>query len=248
MEQVTAKGRRLARRIGSQEIHYAWFETLEAQANLERGEITAVERWAAAKKFSPGEKPHHWHEHEYFTYTRLLIAQERWIDAETLLKLMEESAEQDSRNRKLITIYLLQAILETAKSQREEAIDRLQRALTLTIPQDYRRAFLDEGQAILGLLPEVRHIAPAFVDGLLLELPSEMTPSHPAASLYELLSERELEVLHLVARGYSNRQIAEALFVTLGTVKKHLNNVFSKLQVQNRTQAVAQARELKLLD
>jgi LuxR family maltose regulon positive regulatory protein len=75
-----------------------------------------------------------------------------------------------------------------------------------------------------------------------------MTPSPPAASLYEPLSERELEVLHLVARGYSNRQIAEALFVTLGTVKKHLNNIFGKLQVANRTQAVAKAREIGLLN
>ena len=248
MEQVTAKGRQLARRIGSQEIHYAWFETLEAQANLERGEITAVERWAATKRFFPGEEPHHWYEHQYFTFTRLLIAQERWIDSETLLKSMEKKAEQDRRNRKLITIYLLQATLAAARSQQENALNFLQRALTLAEPQDYRRAFLDEGQVILGLLPEVRHVAPAFVDRLLLELPSEMTPSPPTASLYEPLSERELEVLYLVARGYSNRQIAEALFVTLGTVKKHLNNIFGKLQVANRTQAVAKAREIGLLN
>lgn len=248
MEQVTAKGRQLARRIGSQEIHYAWFETLEAQANLERGEITAVKHWAEGKSFSPGDNPHHWHEHQYFTFTRLLLAQERWDDAEILLKSMEKNIEQDRRYRKLITVYLLQVILEMAKSQRENAIDRLKRALTLAEPQDYRRAFLDEGQAILGLVPEVRNVASAFVDRLLLELPSEMTPSLPAASLFEPPSERELEVLHLVARGYSNRQIAEVLFVTLGTVKKHLNNIFGKLQVKNRTQAVAKAREIGLLN
>ena len=66
------------------------------------------------------------------------------------------------------------------------------------------------------------------------------------ASIHALTT-RELEILHLVAAGVSNRGIAEQLIVTLGTVKKHLNNIFSKLQVESRTQAVAQARRLGLL-
>jgi LuxR family maltose regulon positive regulatory protein len=98
------------------------------------------------------------------------------------------------------------------------------------------------------LLPAVRHLAPEFVDELLAGRPSDLSPPLRVDQPYEPPSERELEVLRLVARGLSNRQIAEALFVTLGTVKKHLNKIFSKLQVKNRTQAVARARELNLLD
>jgi len=79
--------------------------------------------------------------------------------------------------------------------------------------------------------------------GTATDRPTEQQPYQD----YEPLSERELELLRLVARGYSNRQIAEALFITLGTVKKHLNNIFGKLQVANRTQAVARARELDYL-
>ena len=247
LQAVTARGRQLARRIGSQEIHYAWFETLEAQANLEQGDIPAVERWAAENHFSPQAHPHHWHEHQYLTYTRLLIAQEQWNDAELLLKSMEVSTSQDHRLRKLITIYLLQAILETNRSHTEAAQERLQKALILAEPQGYLRAFLDEGPGIIVLLPEVHEFAPDFVGELLggtaTDRPTEQQPYQD----YEPLSERELELLRLVARGYSNRQIAEALFITLGTVKKHLNNIFGKLQVANRTQAVARARELDYL-
>jgi hypothetical protein len=59
MEKVTAQGRQLATRIGSREIHYAWFEALEAQANLERGELAVVEHWAAANNYSLQDTPHH---------------------------------------------------------------------------------------------------------------------------------------------------------------------------------------------
>jgi len=68
-----------------------------------------------------------------------------------------------------------------------------------------------------------------------------------SSSLVEPLTERELEVLRLIAQGHSNQQIADALIVSVGTVKKHLNNIFGKLGVHSRTQAVARARELSLL-
>lgn len=245
---VTARGKQLAKHIGSQEIHYAWFETLEAQANLEQGDIAAVEGWAAEKNFSLEGTKHYWHEHQYFTFARLLIAVGQWEDAHRLLKAMETRTSQEGRARKLITISLLQASLEANRSQKDAAKALLQKALDLAAPQDYQRAILDEGPVIVNLLPEVRAFAPAFVDQLL----GSSAPIRPTEGQsfqdYEPLSDRELEILRLVARGYSNRKIAEALFITLGTVKKHLNNIFGKLQVNNRTQAVARSREIHLLE
>jgi LuxR family maltose regulon positive regulatory protein len=67
------------------------------------------------------------------------------------------------------------------------------------------------------------------------------------SSLVEPLSQRELEVLQLIAQGFSNREISERLFLALSTVKGHNRNIFGKLQVQRRTEAVARARELGLL-
>jgi LuxR family maltose regulon positive regulatory protein len=66
-------------------------------------------------------------------------------------------------------------------------------------------------------------------------------------NLADPLSQRELELLRLVAAGYSNQEIAQELFLSIGTVKKHLNNIFGKLRASSRTQAIARASELDLL-
>jgi len=128
------------------------------------------------------------------------------------------------------------------------------------------RALLDESRGSLagrgrtGGEP-VASWLPAYVETLLAALPrtegrglreESPAPGHSVHSpqsslLIEPLSERELEVLRLIAQGHSNQQIAEALIVSVGTIKKHLNNIFGKLGVQSRTQAVARARALSLL-
>lgn len=248
LAEVTARGRHLAERTGSNSIHYAWFQMLDAQADLLRGDLAAVERWAKSRDFSTQDSPHHWFEGQYFTYARLLIAQGEFADASSLLNAMRANAQSGKRHRKLVTIHLLLALVDSASNQQEHAAEHLIKALDLAVPQDYRRAFLNEGQDLLDILPDVRSHAPGFIDPLLSGRDFYPAAGAQLAQPYETLSEREHEVLRLVARGYSNRQIAEALFITLGTVKKHLNNIFGKLQVSNRTEAVARVRELQLLD
>ena len=89
---------------------------------------------------------------------------------------------------------------------------------------------------------------PACVARLLASLSKPIAASeHSSSFLIEPLSARELEVLRLAADGCSNQQIADTLVLAVGTVKRHLNNIFGKLNVQNRTQCVARARELNLL-
>jgi LuxR family maltose regulon positive regulatory protein len=103
---------------------------------------------------------------------------------------------------------------------------------------------------VLELLPGVRRAAPEFVDDLLSGVPPVRAPAGPPLSeqpLIEPLSERELEVLGLMAEGLSNQEIAGKLFISVGTVKTHVHNICGKLDVASRTQAVAQARELGLL-
>lgn len=248
MQQLTHEGFQHASRTGTEKIHGAWFTALEAQASLQSGDIDAALLWAEKTGYSPQDNPHHWVEHPYFTYTRLLLAQDRLQDARTLLNTMETNAQQGNRLRKLITINLLQATADYAGGDEQQAITRLESAVNLAAAQDYRRAIRDEGPTILSLLPRVRHIAPNFVDQLLGTSQPERIPPAITEPLIDPLTPRELEVLRLVARGLSNREIADALFVTLGTVKKHLNNIFSKLDVKNRTQAVARGVELNLLD
>ncbi len=133
----------------------------------------------------------------------------------------------------------------------------LERALTMAEPEGYVRTFVDEGAPMAALLRRAasRGVAPAYVSKLLDALDAEADPkpmpadstSSVAQRLEEPLSERELEVLRLVASGLSNREVAQDLVLATGTVKKHTNNIFTKLGVRSRTEAVAHARELGLL-
>jgi len=96
----------------------------------------------------------------------------------------------------------------------------------------------------MSLLSHLRHVAPQFVDGLLQPLASEETP--PAA-LPDPLSRSEREILRLLNRGMTNQEIADQLAITVGTTKWHLNRIFAKLQVRNRTEAISKGRQLKLV-
>ena len=142
----------------SRGLYGAWFAALEAQANLQQCELASAVHWAEKAGLTPTDIPHHWDEYVYFVYVRALLAQDRFEHAQTLLATMERSARQGKRNRKLISICLLQALAEQALDREKRALARAEEALCLAAPQDYRRAFLDEGPAILRLLPTVRHI------------------------------------------------------------------------------------------
>lgn len=249
LHHFTQQGYQLSIKMGLEQTHGAWFTALQAQASLELGNLQSVEKWAEKNGFSPLDNPHHWVEYPYFTYTRLLLAQDRFEDARTLLNTMQSNAQQGGRLRKLITINLLQAAIDQSGGNEQQAKTRLETAVRIASPQGYYRAFLNEDPAILlSILPQLHHLAPQFVSYL------QGTPDVVPRSTSQLdhlidpLTQRELEVLQLVARGLSNREIADALYVTLGTVKKHLNNIFSKLDVKSRTQAVARGTELNLLD
>jgi LuxR family maltose regulon positive regulatory protein len=131
----------------------------------------------------------------------------------------------------------------------------LHQALTLAEPEGFVRIFIDNGPPMEKLLRQAATQGTA-VDyvGKLLEAfdtrEKQVTrpPSHPSPSaLIEPLSEREVEVLRLLAAGFSNEEIANTLIITVGTVKKHLSTIYGKLDVHSRTAAVAQARDLDIL-
>jgi LuxR family maltose regulon positive regulatory protein len=153
----------------------------------------------------------------------------------------------------VVEILTLQALVYQVQGDSGRALAALERALTLAEPEGFMRTFIDEGAAMAKLLrlAQSREIKPNYVSKLLtafsLEATSPLLAPIPASPLIEPLTERELELLRLVAVGHSNQQIAQELFLAVGTVKKHLNNIFGKLTVGNRTQAIARAQELDLL-
>ncbi len=158
----------------------------------------------------------------------------------------------------MIEILVLQALAHAAQDDIDSALAPLARALALAEPEGYVRLFVDEGIPMAHLLSAAAShgIMPDYVSKLLAAFTAALqptadgaplSPASPAQPLVEPLSQRELEVLQLVAQGLSNRQISERLFLALSTVKGHNRVIFDKLQVQRRTEAVARARELGLL-
>lgn len=154
-------------------------------------------------------------------------------------------------------LLLLDALALYAQRETALAITTLKRALSLAEPEGCVRSFLDLGQPMQELLlwslesqalsePRLR----AYAGTLLPYLGTGVSvgPSQPVSdALIEPLTERELEVLRLIAQGLSNREISELLSLALSTVKGHTRIIFDKLQVERRTEAVARARELRLL-
>jgi LuxR family maltose regulon positive regulatory protein len=194
------------------------------------------------------------------TSARLLHAQGRHREALPLLEELGETAETAGRTGDLIEILALQALALWAGSKKELAVSTLAQALALAAPEGYVRTFVDEGQPMAEILsgvleaqqsgqPDSPPRVPAHnIRKLLAVLERDDAGARlPAKRLPEPLSGRELEVLQLVASGKSNRRIASELFVSVGTVKTHLNNLYRKLDARSRTQAVARGRELNLI-
>lgn len=136
----------------------------------------------------------------------------------------------------------------------QTTLSLLQRCLDLAEPEGYIRLFVDEGQPMAGLLSALQKrqlsSGQAYLDTLLAVFPLERQIQNPKSEpqkLIEPLSQREQEVLRLVAEGLSTREIAETLVVTVGTAKSHLNHIYRKLDAHSRTQAIVRARALGLL-
>jgi LuxR family maltose regulon positive regulatory protein len=151
-------------------------------------------------------------------------------------------------------VMILQAVALQAHGDRDAAVQVLSDALELAEPGGFVRSFVDEGPPMAELLAAAAALGtrPDYVAMLLAAFETGTPPSEdavgrqPAWPLIEPLSNRELEVLHLISQGLSNQEIGERLFLALDTVKGHNRKIFGKLQVQRRTEAVARARELGL--
>jgi LuxR family maltose regulon positive regulatory protein len=173
---------------------------------------------------------------------------------DVLASYLQEMVDRDWQDERLKAL-VLQAIAWHMARDTDSALQVLDEALTAAKPGGFIRLFVDEGlpmaqllseAAARGMMPDyINQLLDAFdVEGLTGEENTYILSSQP---LIEPLSDRELEVLQLVAEGLSNREISERLFLALSTVKGHNQRIFGKLAVQRRTEAVARARELGLL-
>jgi LuxR family maltose regulon positive regulatory protein len=233
---------------------------VRAQVEVAQGNLAAAVRWVEESGLSViDEELRYPYERTYLSLARVRIAQGRadpagafLHEALHLLARLLQEAEHNARRVSIIEILLLQALAWQAQAQQEQALAALERALALAEPEGYIRLFLDEGLAMLALLrlAQAHGLALHYITRLLVasgEQTSAAVPTPRSTVLVEPLTERELEVLHLIAAGASNEEIAERLVIAIGTVKRHVSNIFGKLTVSNRTQAMARAREIELL-
>ena len=195
-------------------------------------------------------------EFPYLIVARILVAQGEEETALELLAVARERAERQGRLRSVIEILILQAMIRDSRGERETALAALRRALALAEPEGFVRIFVDEGLELAGLVRQAAPgtVSPAYAQRLAEAFGEEPSPPEPAApprataqELPEPLSDREVEVLQLIATGLSNADAGRKLFIAPSTVKKHLENIYAKLGTRNRTQAIARAREAGLL-
>jgi LuxR family maltose regulon positive regulatory protein len=236
----------------------AWFEEITiaqevewyvAQGNLE----AALQRLRLAQFNLDGTRGAHFSSITALTFTQIFLAGKQYSNALTEIG----SILDDLEKRKIVYFQVralsLQAEAYHALGQETQALAALKKALILAAPEAYIRTFLAAGKGLISLLHQARTagIAPGYVDKLLVFVERGDHGQSPEAGvrsrLIEPLSGREMDVLKLLGQGCSDKKIAETLVIARGTVHKHLKNIFGKLGVHSRSEAIVRAREAGLL-
>ena len=231
-----------------------------ARLLLAQGDLDAAARWTRERGLGPGDEASYQREREHLVLARVLLAQERPDQALGLLDRLDVLAAAQQRTGSRIELQALRALAQASLGDEAAAVASLTEAVGLAHPQGHVRVFADEGAPMAALLGRLvaaqradraatRAVPLRYLGRLVQAFGHDGPPVRPGAvpGLVEPLSERELEVLRLLAAGRANQEIAEELVVALNTVKKHVSHVLDKLGAANRTEATARARELGLL-
>ncbi len=221
-----------------------------ARVRILQGRLDGARAWARERGVAPAHPPTYLGEYEQLTLARLLVAEGNVGEALDLLDRVLAAAQVAGRDGSVIEVRLVRTLAHYAHGDADSAADDLSAALTEGVPAGYCRLFLDEGQPISELLGRVAHVAAhevrAHAEDLLVRAQRPSPPAPPGRASEEGLSERELEVLRLLATELSGPEIARQLFVSPNTLRTHTKHIFTKLGVNTRRAAVRRAGELGL--
>ncbi len=190
-------------------------------------------------------------ENEYIFLLRVLLVQGDHRSAILLSERLLKQAEATGQVRLVIENLVFQALALQEAKETEQALSVLEKALSLAQPEGFVRIFLDMGEGLTRLLCQVqaRQVGSSYASILLSKIGKISNMTQPSMELLiEPLTSREVEVLKLINTGCSNHEIASQLVISIPTVKRHISNIYGKLGVKSRTQALAIGKELKLFD
>jgi LuxR family maltose regulon positive regulatory protein len=256
------KAEEVARRCPTS-VDIAHLRAWQARLQLAQGNLTEAASWAetveAEMKGAEITGPLDLiHEFDLLTLARVWLAQGKADQAAALLERVRMEAEDAGRGGRAIEAQMLQALAELAAGKEIQAVHTFTQVLARAEPEGYVRLFIEEGAPVAKLLYKVtthttNHLQD-YAKRLLAAYVNEDTEGQafqakpqPGDALIEPLSQRETEVLRLLADGCSNKEIASQLVISIGTVKRHVIHILQKLRAANRTQAVAIARQLKII-
>lgn len=245
---------------------FPWLPPLVAATSarlaLMRGDLADAERWMTTIRgeYSQNVAVRPMVE---LTRARVLLAEDDVAEVRPLLDGLLLAAAASGEMAYAIEAHMLQALAWQRLGEMTNALNSLEQAIMQGMPEGYLRLFLDEGAPMIALLRQLREQRAARTDvagyctKLLVLAGAETYATHPTSppsqaqthpELPEPLSAREVEVLGLLAEGYSNQEMADHLVVALSTIKTHVHHLYAKLQTPDRLRAVTRARALGLLD
>jgi len=244
-------------------------ETAKVRLQLKQGNRVAVNHWVSTFENNPNSEDLFRFENEltYTTLARVYMTQKKWGTAFKLLSRLAENAQSEGRMGRFIKVLILKALALQEMGDTEQAVITLAESLALAELEGYTRIYLDEGQPMqLLIIQWLRSVKSSSLQDygayMLSQFDSEThvvnanqekgspasdTSTSANEALPEPLSPRELEVLEFLAQGKTNQDIAQQLVVARGTIKAHAASIYRKLDVANRTEAVARARQLGIL-
>ncbi len=213
-----------------------------------QGNIEAASGWAEEHESTKDILHFYYYAPEQTTLARIYLMLEKHREAMEILDSVLDQAEQLGMLRFIIEALALKSLVYQAQGDMESALTVLENALSLAKPEGYIRIFADEGEPMARLLRQaaLKGIMPDYIAQLLTAFSGVGEKMALQSTVNDLLNERELEVMRLVAAGLTNKEIAHQLGISLSTVKWYLYNLYDRLNVRNRTEAIVRMKELGL--
>jgi LuxR family maltose regulon positive regulatory protein len=258
--EAVGKGENLSRIGGGSLESVLGLASFQVRLNLQLGELDRARQWAMGELLPPGLSfdalPPVLHEIQQSLLAGVYL---RTCATERILEIYDrlcEPARAAGRMARVIELSLFKALALQKAGRQAEALEVFTNCLELAEPQAYVRFFLEAGELVRNLLQQAAasgpqtHYAASLLNALgdpqpvAIPLPANASTPQP---LVEPLTRRELDVLRLICQGCSNQEIAAALIVSVNTIKKHTNNIYGKLGVRNRAQAILRVQEIALI-